>query len=497
MKYLYVLILSVSIYFNPNITFPQGSWSYQFSGTTNMLEDVYFISATTGWAVGWHGTVLRTTNGGTNWINNSIPGDEYLGKVRFINAETGWMTTSGGSTKFWKTTNSGINWFSTDVNGVRPHDVQFVDSNNGFICGDIYPAFMFGKTTNGGLNWTTQTLPVEYVYGRMSFVNSSYGWIIASDMMSSRLLKTTDGGDSWTVSDIDYPSMIPCFKSILAGWAAGERGSLIKSNDGGSSWIEQSPVFFYSPTFWGIHFSSLNTGWCVGSYGTIMRTVNGGSIWNEWGRLSLNDLLSVFFISENEGWVAGAGGTILHYNSQFTQPLYLDLTVLPEGMCSSTSGQTVKDTVRVYVRRNTAPFEIVESAIGYFTSRGSCIFQLNNCQYNVPYYLEVEHRNTLETWSASPVIFSANSLNYNFTGGESMAYGGNLAPLAFWYCLYSGDVNKDGIIDISDMAKIDNDSRSHATGYRSTDINGDLFVDGSDFLIADWNAMNFVAVMKP
>ena len=36
-----------------------------------------------------------------------------------------------------------------------------------------------------------------------------------------------------------------------------------------------------------------------------------------------------------------------------------------------------------------------------------------------------------------------------------------------------------------------------AGGYILTDLTGDNFVDGTDFLIADTNAANFVSVVRP
>jgi hypothetical protein len=191
-------------------------------------------------------------------------------------------------------------------------------------------------------------------------------------------------------------------------------------------------------------------------------------------------------------------GTILHFTEQLTQPLYLDLTVLPQGMSSGSSGQTVRDTVRVIVRSGSAPYEVVESVKGFLDINGSVIITLNNCAYNVPYYLEVDHRNTIETWSANTIVFTANSLPYDFTLSDYQAYGQNLVAIGpYWYALYSGDVNKDGIIDISDMAMIDNDVLIHATGYRNTDIDGNLSVDASDYLIADRNAEMFISLMRP
>jgi len=38
------------------------------------------------------------------------------------------------------------------------------------------------------------------------------------------------------------------------------------------------------------------------------------------------------------------------------------------------------------------------------------------------------------------------------------------------YCLFSGDVNHDGLVDLTDLISVDNDSSSLVTGYAYTDI---------------------------
>ena len=44
-----------------------------------------------GWAVGDDGTILKTTNSGTNWIDHSIPTLNSLSDVFFINQNIGWI----------------------------------------------------------------------------------------------------------------------------------------------------------------------------------------------------------------------------------------------------------------------------------------------------------------------------------------------------------------------------------------------------------------------
>lgn len=47
------------------------------SSTINTLYSVFFADANTGWAVGYGGTILKTTNGGVTFLEeekmNSIP----------------------------------------------------------------------------------------------------------------------------------------------------------------------------------------------------------------------------------------------------------------------------------------------------------------------------------------------------------------------------------------------------------------------------------------
>ena len=75
--------------------------------------------------------------------------------------------------------------------------------------------------------------------------------------------------------------------------------------------------------------------------------------------------------------------------------------------------------------------------------------------------------------------------NYDFTTSYSQAYGSNQILKGSKYCIYSGDVNQDGAIDLTDMSVIDNDAAVYTPGYNVTDLNGDNIVDLSDMEIAN------------
>jgi photosystem II stability/assembly factor-like uncharacterized protein len=55
-------------------------WYLQNSGTTNSLRGIYFTGQITGFAAGGFGTILKTVDGGINWIpqNSGTFNKEYL-----------------------------------------------------------------------------------------------------------------------------------------------------------------------------------------------------------------------------------------------------------------------------------------------------------------------------------------------------------------------------------------------------------------------------------
>lgn len=86
----------------------------------------------------------------------------------------------------------------------------------------------------------------------------------------------------------------------------------------------------------------------------------------------------------------------------------------------------------------------------------------------------------------------------NMVNAQNNAYGDNqkeVEPGVF--AIYSGDVNQDGSIDISDQADLGNDLSNFAFGYVLTDLNGDSVVDITDQAILDNNLFNFVSVISP
>ncbi|MFZ1323297.1 MAG: hypothetical protein WAT71_17210 [Ignavibacteria bacterium] len=178
----------------------------------------------------------------------------------------------------------------------------------------------------------------------------------------------------------------------------------------------------------------------------------------------------------------------------------LDLTAFIEGFYNSGSNTMIKDTVRVYLRNVSSPYPTVDSAKGILNNSGTGSFIFNNAINGVNYYLKITHRNAIETWSTSGNSFTNNLLTYNFSNAASSAFGSNMisidnSPVRFGF--YSGDVSRDGVVDLTDGGLIDNDAFNFVSGYINTDVNGDDIVDLGDAVFTDNNAFNFIAAVTP
>ena len=109
----------------------------------------------------------------------------------------------------------------------------------------------------------------------------------------------------------------------------------------------------------------------------------------------------------------------------------------------------------------------------------------------------VKHRNSVETWSASPVNLVPGTNVYDFTLHENAAFGANLKSINGRYCIFSGDIDQDGAVDGLDMTLIRNMAAGFGTGYLAEDLNGDGVIDAIDMIILDNNAAEFVGKMAP
>jgi photosystem II stability/assembly factor-like uncharacterized protein len=197
---------------------------------------------------------------------------------------------------------------------------------------------------------------------------------------------------------------------------------------------------------------------------------------------------------QNEVWVTSFGNGI---KKGFTNPppVSLNVTAGIEGFYNGIS--QIADTVRIILREASTPFAAIDSSVVFLNNLGNAIAQFNIAG-DGNYYVQFIHRNALETWTAEAIALSqGQTVSLDMTSSQQQAYGNNMKLVGAKWTFYSGDVDRDGIIDGNDMSSIDNDASQFVTGYVPTDLNGDNFIDATDLGIADNNSLNFVAVIRP
>jgi photosystem II stability/assembly factor-like uncharacterized protein len=73
------------------------TWIKVASPTPNGLNDVRFVSATTGYAVGELGTLLVTRDAGLSWTLQTTGVRANLQAVFFVDEQTGWVVGDNGN----------------------------------------------------------------------------------------------------------------------------------------------------------------------------------------------------------------------------------------------------------------------------------------------------------------------------------------------------------------------------------------------------------------
>ncbi|QLH44923.1 MAG: hypothetical protein HWD58_04505 [Bacteroidota bacterium] len=156
------------------------------------------------------------------------------------------------------------------------------------------------------------------------------------------------------------------------------------------------------------------------------------------------------------------------------------------------------DNVTVELHDATPPYALAHTFSGVLGINGQIVCTFPAAAVGNSYYIVLKGRNSIETWSAAPVLM-ATSTSYDFTTAATQAYSSNQIDVSGsgLYAIYNGDVNQDGVIDGLDFNDWETDNNNFAAGYITSDFNGDGIVDGLDFLIWEPNNNNFVGMITP
>lgn len=155
------------------------------------------------------------------------------------------------------------------------------------------------------------------------------------------------------------------------------------------------------------------------------------------------------------------------------------------------------DYVVVELHEPTPPYSIAKTSLATLKTNGTLQCSFPGSVTGNSYYIVVNHRNTLSTWSSNPVLMQTNT-NYDFSIAANKVYGNNqilLEPGVYGF--YSADINQDENIDLLDLGLLETDVLNFESGYLGTDINGDGNVDLLDFPTAADNITNFIYSFHP
>ncbi|MDB5336954.1 MAG: Ycf48-like protein precursor [Planctomycetaceae bacterium] len=297
------------------------------------LHDVQFVKTQTGWAVGDHGVIWKTVDGGTNWDLQRSGVKCSLRSVCFLTDRVGWI--AGGESVPYahqglgvllSTTDGGTTWQA--IGGPDLPELQrvkFFTLTHGVIVGEPNARCSSGVmlTSNGGKTWQPAAGENLGSWRAADFLSPDQGALAGlrgqhalygnGRLGKTKLgnlglrglygLKLLPGGEGWLVGDgglilhqdrgsivWQSPAASPPreirdlfdFRAVAVRgkkvWIAGDPGTVVwHSPDAGETWERHSTG--QTLPIAALHFPNDDCGWAVGALGMILQSTDGGVTW--------------------------------------------------------------------------------------------------------------------------------------------------------------------------------------------------------------------------
>lgn len=259
----------------------RSQWMEQSSGFTTSLNSVSGVTDNIAWVCGNAGKVIRTNNGGINWINatgTGIPGTLDLYNIFAIDSTTALVTGSNTTAYVFRSTNGGLTWVQvfTQAGGFM-NAIWMTTPLTGLMYGDpVGGRWSLWRTTNGGVNWDSTGMFLAQAGSEAGWNNSMYvtGTNVWFGTNNSRVYYSPLSGltATWQVqSTTQASSYAVWFNTSVNGMLGGTQ--LMATVNGGVNWTAvTSPG---SGNISGITGSASNW-WFTRQAASIYRTTDNG-----------------------------------------------------------------------------------------------------------------------------------------------------------------------------------------------------------------------------
>jgi photosystem II stability/assembly factor-like uncharacterized protein len=286
------------------------------------LHDVMFVDREFGWAVGQHGAIWHTIDGGKQWYRQHSPVKMGLGGVWFANRELGWAV--GGKTMPYLGTSQGVVLRTIDGGQTWKQELAFLpalartkffDNDNGFAWGRGSGGEPLGvfATSDSGRNWRAAAVAPLGFWWNGDFINERTGIVVGSAGQVSRIAS----GEATSLTIETGGREIRDVKLLLdaTGWAVGDDGLILQTRDGGKSWqaVDILPVEVNEVVDWRCVAIRDKQVWIAGSPGCVLlSSPDGGETWQGHATGMNTPISRITFVDDSHGWAVGQFGTILH-----------------------------------------------------------------------------------------------------------------------------------------------------------------------------------------
>ena len=340
---LFLVLLLVLLFLTPSLGSEEEKdtgWDQVPISTDNDFNDVLALNSTSAFVIGENGKIYHTINSGANWSEQDSGVILDLNAIEFNNQAI--VVGDSGTVLI----NEGDSWIDNSIEGAGnlydlsvPYFESLTDSVI-FVSGTGGEIWKWSDNSWEDLSNFTGTTNDIYA---IDFVNENEGFAVGADGL---ILGTIDGGSSWEIRESPEEFRDFSFYDVIifgyqgnpiSAIIVGENGTVIQSSGTGPTAIgfiwkvpsENSHPTNTTSTINSISGSSRFKFWVVGDDNFVALTEDGGSSFYNQSQLQNagSDFTGISFWDGASGFAVGEEGTVMYTDREGQDPRVLDTAI--------------------------------------------------------------------------------------------------------------------------------------------------------------------------